>query len=80
MLCILENAETELRYPDIQFWARASDPILARDAFSSLMWVLFCLPWPTLVCEESFLSLVHIFYAVTITQVVNTPIFNRPQV
>ncbi|KAL1822614.1 hypothetical protein ACET3Z_009392 [Daucus carota] len=72
MLCILENAETELRYPDIQFWARASDPILARDAFSSLMWVLFCLPWPTLVCEESFLSLVHIFYAVTITQAILT--------
>lgn len=72
MLCILENAETEVRYPDIQFWARASDPILARDAFSSLMWILFCLPWPTLVCEESFLSLVHIFYAVTITQAILT--------
>ncbi|XP_074362573.1 E3 ubiquitin-protein ligase PRT6 isoform X3 [Apium graveolens] len=72
MLCILENAETEIRYPDIQFWARASDPILARDAFSSLMWILFCLPWPTLVCEESFLSLVHIFYAVTITQAILT--------
>lgn len=72
MLSILENAETEVQYPDIQFWKRASDPILARDAFSSLMWVLFCLPWPNLLCEESFLSLVHMFYAVTITQVVRS--------
>lgn len=70
MLCILENAEMEVRYPDIQFWARASDPVLARDAFSSLMWILFCLPGPFLSCEESFLSLVHIFYVVSVTQVV----------
>jgi hypothetical protein len=72
MLCILENAETEVRYPDIQFWCRASDPVLARDAFSSLMWILFCLPSPFLSCEESFVSLVHIFYIVSITQAIIT--------
>ncbi|KAK3038512.1 hypothetical protein RJ639_029312, partial [Escallonia herrerae] len=72
ILCILENAEMEVRYPDIQFWTRASDPVLARDAFSSLMWILFCLPCPFLSCEESFLSLVHMFYAVSITQAIIT--------
>lgn len=69
---ILEFSETDLQYPDIQFWKRASDPVLAHDAFSSLMWVLYCLPCPFLSCEESFLSLVHLFYVVTITQTVIT--------
>ncbi|XP_059296404.1 E3 ubiquitin-protein ligase PRT6-like isoform X1 [Lycium ferocissimum] len=69
---ILEFSERELQYPDIQFWKRASGPILAHDAFSSLMWVLYCLPRPFYVCEESFLSLVHLFYVVTITQTVIT--------
>ncbi|KAL3531814.1 hypothetical protein ACH5RR_005335 [Cinchona calisaya] len=67
---ILENSETDTQYPDIQFWKRASDPVLARDAFSSLMWTLFCLPSPFLSCEESFLSLVHVFYVVNITQAI----------
>ncbi|CAN4109660.1 unnamed protein product [Withania somnifera] len=69
---ILEFSETDLQYPDIQFWKQASDPILAHDAFSSLMWVLYCLPCPFLLCEDSFLSLVHLFYVVTITQTVIT--------
>ncbi|KAJ8570714.1 hypothetical protein K7X08_037686 [Anisodus acutangulus] len=69
---ILEFSETELQYPDIQFWKRASHPVLAHDAFSSLMLVLYCLPCPFLSCEESFLSLVHLFYVVTITQSVIT--------
>ncbi|KAM3288078.1 E3 ubiquitin-protein ligase PRT6 [Capsicum chacoense] len=69
---ILEFSEVELQYPDIQFWKRASDPLLAHDAFSSLMWVLYCLPVPFLSCEESFLSLVHLFYVVTIIQTVIT--------
>ncbi|KAK6152463.1 hypothetical protein DH2020_015098 [Rehmannia glutinosa] len=70
MLYILENAEPEVRYPDIQLWRRASEPILARDAFSSFMWILFCLPWPILSCKESYLSLVHVFYVVTVTQAI----------
>ncbi|KAI9154612.1 hypothetical protein LWI28_028838 [Acer negundo] len=60
----------EVSYPDIQFWSRASDPVLARDPFSSLMWVLYCLPCPFISCEESILSLVHTFYAVTLVQAV----------
>lgn len=74
---ILEFSEKELQYPDIQFWKRSSAPVLAHDAFSSLMWVLYCLPCPFLSCEESFLSLVHLFYVVTITQIVIT--YSRKQ-
>lgn len=69
MLYILENAELEAEYPDIQLWRQAHEPIIARDAFTSFMWILFCLPSPMLSCKESYLSLVHIFYVVSITQV-----------
>ncbi|KAJ0234924.1 E3 ubiquitin-protein ligase [Hirschfeldia incana] len=53
-------------------WSRASDPVLAHDPFSSLMWALFCLPSPFITCEESLLSLVHIFYSVSVIQTVIT--------
>lgn len=66
---ILKLTDIEVQYPDVQFWNRASDPILAHDAFSSLMWIIYCLPCPFLSCEETFLSLVHLFYAITIIQV-----------
>ncbi|KAL4284787.1 hypothetical protein GQ457_16G022680 [Hibiscus cannabinus] len=56
LLRILEHGDTETLFPDIQFWKRSSDPILARDPFSSLMWVLFCLPCPVISCEEFLLS------------------------
>ncbi|KAL6987618.1 RING-type E3 ubiquitin transferase [Sarracenia purpurea var. burkii] len=72
MLSILKNVETDVPYPDIQFWRRASKPVLSHDAFSSLMWVLFCLPSQFLSCEVSFLSLVHIFYVVSVTQAIIT--------
>ncbi|ESQ40148.1 hypothetical protein EUTSA_v10012411mg [Eutrema salsugineum] len=49
-------------------WNRASDPVLAHDPFSSLMWALFCLPFPFITCEESLLSLVHVFYSVSLVQ------------
>ncbi|KAL5549950.1 hypothetical protein UlMin_000126 [Ulmus minor] len=68
MLCILKSIDMGISYSDIQFWNRASDPILSRDPFSSLMWVLFCLPYPFLSCEDSLLCLVHVFYAVTVVQ------------
>ncbi|KAF3670823.1 putative E3 ubiquitin-protein ligase UBR2-like isoform X2 [Capsicum annuum] len=64
---ILEYAETEDQYPDIQVWRWSSDPVLAHDAFSSLMWIIYCLPCPLLSCDDAFLSLVHLFYAVTET-------------
>ncbi|XVE76368.1 hypothetical protein DITRI_Ditri12bG0166800 [Diplodiscus trichospermus] len=68
LLCSLKHDDKEALYPDIQFWNRASDPVLARDPFSSLMWVIFCLPRPFISCEESLLSLVHIFYVVSVVQ------------
>lgn len=72
---ILECAETEDQYPDIQFWRWSSDPVLAHDAFSSLMWTIYCLPCPLLSCEDAFLSLVHLFYVVAVTQVTQIPFF-----
>lgn len=69
MLSILKHVEVDLSNTDILFWRRASDPVLAHDPFSTLMWILFCLPYPFLSCEESLLSLVHAFYIVAITQV-----------
>ncbi|XP_056172490.1 E3 ubiquitin-protein ligase PRT6 isoform X3 [Syzygium oleosum] len=70
MLCTLEDFKGESLHPDLHFWKRAADPVLAHDPFSSLMWVLFCLPCPFLLCEESLLSLVHLFYIVSITQAI----------
>ncbi|CAL9094143.1 unnamed protein product [Musa acuminata var. zebrina] len=59
-------------FPDIQFWKRAADPILAHDPFSSFMWVLFCLPAPFKSSRECFIALVHLFYAVCIVQAMIT--------
>ncbi|KAF4388594.1 hypothetical protein G4B88_021505 [Cannabis sativa] len=72
MLHIFNNIDTGVSVSDIQFWSRASDPIVARDPFSSLMWVLFCLPRPFLACEDSLLHLIHVFYAVTVVQAIIT--------
>ncbi|XP_021666757.2 E3 ubiquitin-protein ligase PRT6 isoform X2 [Hevea brasiliensis] len=72
MSSILKHVEKEVPYAGMQFWKQASDPILTHDAFSSLMWILFCLPHPFLSCEESLLSLVHTFYIVSITQAILT--------
>ncbi|KAF8397487.1 hypothetical protein HHK36_016404 [Tetracentron sinense] len=69
---VLKHVEKGLLYPDTQFWKRASDPVLARDPFSSLMWVLFCLPCPFLSSMEAFLSLVHLFYVICVTQAIIT--------
>ncbi|XP_050384189.1 E3 ubiquitin-protein ligase PRT6 [Argentina anserina] len=72
MLRLLEHVDNPIAYPDIQFWSRASDPVLSRDPFSSLMWVLFCLPYRFLSCEDSLLSLVHVFYVVSVVQGITT--------
>lgn len=69
MMSMLENADMGTLSPDIQFWAMASYPILASDAFSTLMWILFCLPVPFMSSEKTFFSLVHMCYVVSITQV-----------
>ncbi|TKY66028.1 E3 ubiquitin-protein ligase PRT6 [Spatholobus suberectus] len=70
MLSILKRIEMDLSNTNISFSGQASDPVLAHDPFSTLMWVLFCLPHPFLSCEESLLSLVHVFYIVAVTQAI----------
>ncbi|KAJ4978954.1 hypothetical protein NE237_009734 [Protea cynaroides] len=72
VLSIMKHVDKGVTYPDIQFWKRAADPILAHDPFSSLMLVLFCLPRPFLSSRESFLVLVHLFYVVCVIQAVIT--------
>lgn len=69
MSSILAHIGKEVSYPDIQFWNWVAEPVLARDAFSSLMWALFCLPHPFLFCQDSLLSLVHVFYGASVAQV-----------
>lgn len=72
MSSILKKLEQDVPYPDSKFWRRTSDPILSSDAFSSLMWVLFCLPSQFLLWEDSFISLVHLFYGVSVAQAIIT--------
>ncbi|KAJ4842672.1 hypothetical protein Tsubulata_014891 [Turnera subulata] len=78
MSSILNYIGKEVSYPDTQFWNQAANPVLAHDAFSSLMWVLFCLPCPFLSCEESLLALVHIFYSVSVAQAIVMYCGKRP--
>lgn len=72
MMSILENADMGIRFPDVQFWTMASNPVLASDPFSTLMWILFCLPVPFMSSDKSFLPLVHMCYLVSMTQAVIT--------
>ncbi|XP_077239031.1 proteolysis 6 [Tasmannia lanceolata] len=67
---ILRHLDKGVIFPDMQFWKRTADPILAHDPFSSLMWVMFCLPHPFLWSTESFKSLVHLFYVVCVIQAI----------
>ncbi|KAI3876298.1 hypothetical protein MKX03_001545 [Papaver bracteatum] len=68
----LKHMDKGVVYPDTQFWGRAADPVLARDPFSSLMWILFSLPSPFLSSVDCFLCLVHLFYGVSVIQVLIT--------
>ncbi|KAL8129744.1 hypothetical protein V2J09_018899 [Rumex salicifolius] len=72
MLRIMKHIDADLLLPDTQFWDRASDPVISRDSFSTLMWILFSLPSQFMLEKESFFSLVHMLYAVNITQGVIT--------
>ncbi|KAG9454677.1 hypothetical protein H6P81_007581 [Aristolochia fimbriata] len=69
---ILRHVDKGVTFPDVQFWRRAADPILAHDPFSSLMWILFCLPRPFLLSEEPFRAVVHLFYVVSVIQALIT--------
>ncbi|KAG6540804.1 hypothetical protein Mapa_017828 [Marchantia paleacea] len=55
---------------DVQFWKRLADPVLIHDPFSSLIWLLFCLPAPLPPEGGPFTVLVHLFYMVGLTQVI----------
>ncbi|GAB4833796.1 hypothetical protein Ancab_032045 [Ancistrocladus abbreviatus] len=70
--CLLKQIDADELFPDTQFWNQASVPVLANDPFSTLMWILFCLPYPILSSRDCLLSLVHIFYAVSVTQAIIT--------
>ncbi|CAA6654977.1 unnamed protein product [Spirodela intermedia] len=69
---IMERLHTEEVFPDAKFLKQAANPILARDPFSSLIWVLFCLPLPFATSSESFTALVHLFYVVCVIQALIT--------
>ncbi|GAB2263939.1 hypothetical protein Droror1_Dr00026073 [Drosera rotundifolia] len=68
MMSLLKHIDADESFPDTRFWNEASVPVLTRDPFSTLMWLLFCLPHPILSFRESFVSLVHMFYAVSVIQ------------
>ncbi|XP_021766421.1 E3 ubiquitin-protein ligase PRT6-like isoform X1 [Chenopodium quinoa] len=72
LLYLLKHTNGGMEYPDMQFWDQASHPVLIHDPFSTLMWILFCLPYPFLSSKECFLSLVHTFYGVSIIQAILT--------
>uniref|UniRef100_A0A7N0VB90 E3 ubiquitin-protein ligase n=1 Tax=Kalanchoe fedtschenkoi TaxID=63787 RepID=A0A7N0VB90_KALFE len=69
---LLNKLNRKIPRHDAIFWEQASDPVLAHDPFSSLMWIFFCLPSPFLACWESFISVVHLFYVVSVTQAIIT--------
>ncbi|KAF9619779.1 hypothetical protein IFM89_009301 [Coptis chinensis] len=69
---VLKHTEKDILYPDIQFWRRAANPVLAHDPFSSMMWILFSLPRPFLSSVDSFFCLVHLFYCVCVIQALIT--------
>ena len=56
---------------DVQFWKRMADPVLVHDSFSSFLWLLFCLPLPFPANGAPFTALVHLFYLVSVTQVLS---------
>ncbi|CAM8910449.1 unnamed protein product [Rhodiola kirilowii] len=69
---LLNELKQKIPHHDAIFLEHASDPVLAHDPFSSVMWIFFCLPSPFLTCKESFISVVHIFYVVSVTQAIIT--------
>uniref|UniRef100_A0A7I4DB25 E3 ubiquitin-protein ligase n=1 Tax=Physcomitrium patens TaxID=3218 RepID=A0A7I4DB25_PHYPA len=67
---LLQYLEKDNDSVDVQLWKRLADPILVHDAFSSFTWLLFCLPLPFPANGAPFSALVHLFYLVTIIQIV----------
>lgn len=69
MISMLENIDPGTQFSDLQFWETASNPVLSSDAFSTLLWILFCLPVPFMPSEKIFFPLVHMCYVISVTQV-----------
>jgi hypothetical protein len=67
---LLEHVDQGKDFPDIQFWKRTADPVLVHDSFSSLIWLLFCLPRSLPKATEPFICLVHLFYLVCLVQAI----------
>lgn len=68
---LLQYLEKDNDSVDVQLWKRLADPVLVHDAFSSFTWLLFCLPLPFPANGAPFTALVHLFYLVSITQVIS---------
>ncbi|XP_076955336.1 E3 ubiquitin-protein ligase PRT6-like isoform X2 [Bidens hawaiensis] len=68
MISMLENIDPCTQFSDLQFWETASNPVLSSDAFSTLLWILFCLPVPFMPSEKIFFPLVHMCYVISVTQ------------
>jgi len=66
---LLQYLEKDIDSVDVQLWKRLADPVLVHDAFSSFTWLLFCLPLPFPANGAPFTALVHLFYLVSIVQV-----------
>ncbi|CAM6107115.1 unnamed protein product [Calypogeia fissa] len=68
---LLQYLEKSQDSADVQFWKCMADPVLLHDPFSSLLWLLFCLPLPLPSGEGPFTALVHLYYSVCLTQVIS---------
>ena len=68
---LLQYLEKDNDSVDVQLWKRLADPVLVHDAFSSFTWLLFSLPLPFPANGAPFTALVHLFYLVSIIQVIS---------
>ncbi|KAG0593011.1 hypothetical protein KC19_1G298000 [Ceratodon purpureus] len=68
---LLQYLEKDNDSVDVQLWKRLADPVLVHDAFSSFTWLLFCLPLPFPANGAPFTALVHLFYLVSIIQIIS---------
>ncbi|KAH7292156.1 hypothetical protein KP509_29G053500 [Ceratopteris richardii] len=66
LLHLIENGK---QVADSYFWRRTADPILAHDPFSSLLWIMYCLPLSVVSYREPFVSLVQVLYLVCVYQI-----------
>eukprot|EP00250_Pteridium_aquilinum_P003618 c13921_g1_i1 orf=503-7018(-) len=70
VLNFLQYIDNGRETADIYLWRRTADPVLAHDPFSSLFWIVFCLPVSIPSSMEPFVSLVHLLYLVCVIQII----------